>query len=176
MLRSIHNAVLLAGLALALPALAHGRPPPAPEFSHQASADWLNSKPLQLANLKGKPVLIEFWTSECVNCLRSVPWLHSVQNRYREKNLVIVGVHTPELPQERSIDHVRAVVTKLGITYPVMLDADYSYWNAINNKYWPAFYLVDTSGRIAAQAIGEMHVGEARAKQFEEEIEKIVTQ
>lgn len=176
MLRSIHNAVLYSVLALALPALANARPPPAPEFSHKASADWLNSKPLRLANLKGKPVLIEFWASECVNCLRSVPWLHNVQERYRDKDLVIVGVHTPELPQERYIENVRATVEKLGITYPVMLDTDSSYWNAMNNKYWPAFYLIDASGRIAAQAIGEMHVGDMRAREFEQEIDKIVTQ
>ena len=115
-------------------------------------------------------VLIEFWAFECVNCLRSVPWMHSVQERY--KDLVIVGVHTPELPQERAIDNVRAAVEKLGITYPVMLDADYSYWRAMDNKYWPAFYLIGTDGRITAQAIGEMHVGQSRAKEFEQEIDK----
>lgn len=165
---------LLTTLVLAVSAVAHARPPLAPEFTHKASADWLNSKPLRLANLKGKPVLIEFWAFECVNCLRSVPWVHSVQERYRDKGLTVVAVHTPELPQEQAAKNVQAAVEKLGITYPVMLDADYSYWRALNNRYWPAFYLVDASGRIAAQAIGEMHVGQARALEFEQEIEKVV--
>jgi thiol-disulfide isomerase/thioredoxin len=171
----IRRAWVLAAAMLLAPGMTQARPPPAPEFTHKASADWLNSKPLRLANLKGQPVLIEFWAFECVNCLRSAAWLHAVNERYRDQGLVIVAVHTPELPQERAADNVRAAVDKLGIDYPVMLDADYSYWNAMGNRYWPAFYLIDASGRIAAQTIGEMHVGESRAEEFEREIEKVVT-
>lgn len=147
---------------------------PAPEFTHGKEADWINSKPLSLEALRGKVVLIEFWAFDCINCRRTVPWLHSMQERFGDKNLVIVGVHTPELARERSLDNVRAAVKEQRITYPVMVDGDYSYWGALDNRYWPAFYVVDKQGRIAAQAIGEMHVGEARSQKFEREIERLL--
>jgi thiol-disulfide isomerase/thioredoxin len=146
----------------------------APEFTHTSASDWLNSKPLRLKDLRGKVVLIEFWAFDCVNCRRSVAWVHSVQERYRDRGLIVVGVHTPELPEERSIDNVRAAVTAQSITHPVMVDGDYSYWQAMRNEYWPAFYVVDGRGRIAAHAIGEMHVNEPRAREFEQEIEEVL--
>jgi thiol-disulfide isomerase/thioredoxin len=145
--------------------------PKAPEFTHTVQAEWLNSKPLLLKQLRGKVVLIEFWTFECINCRRTQPWLHEIQRRYADRDFVIVSVHTPELPEERSIDNVRAAVAAQGITNPVMVDADYSYWNALKNRYWPAFYVIDRRGRVTARAIGEMHVGQARAAQLEREIE-----
>lgn len=144
----------------------------APEFTHTSQADWLNSKPLRLSQLRGKVVLVEFWAFECVNCLRTQPWLHAIQQRYADKDFVIVSVHTPELPDERSIANVRAAVAKQRITNPVMVDGDNSYWNAMKNEYWPAFYLIDKRGRIAARAIGEMHVGQAHAAELEQEIEQ----
>lgn len=153
---------------------AEARAPLAPEFTHIGSADWINSQPLRLRNLRGKPVLVEFWAFECVNCLRSIPWVKSVQERYADQGLVVVSVHTPELPQERSAENVRAAVQKFAITHPVMLDTDYSYWNAMKNLYWPAFYLIGPDGRIVADAIGEMHVGHDRARQFEQEIEAVL--
>jgi thiol-disulfide isomerase/thioredoxin len=144
----------------------------APEFTHSSQAEWLNSKPLQLSQLRGKVVLIEFWAFECVNCRRTQPWLHAIQQRYADKDLVIVSVHTPELPQERSIANVRAAIAEQKITNPVMVDGDYSYWNAMDNQAWPAFYVIDKRGHIAARAIGEMHVGQARAAELEREIEE----
>ena len=85
---------------------------------------------------------------------------------------MIVSVHTPELPEERSIANVRTAIAGQRITNPVMVDGDYSYWNAMKNQYWPAFYVIDKRGRIAARSIGEMHVGEARAKELEQAIEE----
>jgi thiol-disulfide isomerase/thioredoxin len=146
--------------------------PKAPEFTHSSQAEWLNSPPLRLSQLRGKVVLIEFWAFECVNCLRTQPWLHAIQQRYADREFVIVGVHTPELPEERSIANVRAAVAEQRITNPVMVDGDSSYWNAMNNQYWPAFYVIDKRGRIAVRAIGEMHAGEARAKALEQAIEE----
>ena len=146
----------------------------APEFTHTSASEWLNSKPLRLKDLRGKVVLIEFWAFECVNCRRSAAWVHSVQERYADRGLVVVGVHTPELPEERSIDNVRKAVAAEKITHPVMVDGDYSYWQAMSNQYWPAFYVVDARGRIAARAIGEMHVGEPRARDFERDIEGVL--
>ena len=146
--------------------------PRAPEFTHSSQAEWLNSTPLRLSQLRGKVVLIEFWAFDCVNCRRTQPWLHAIQQRYADKDLVIVSVHTPELPEERSIANVRTAIAEQRITNPVMVDGDYSYWNAMKNQYWPAFYVIDKRGRIAARAIGEMHAGEARAKELEHAIEQ----
>src|SRR5262245_24774464 len=146
--------------------------PKAPEFTHASQAEWLNSKPLQLSELRGKVVLVEFWAFECINCRRTQPWLHAIQQRYADKDFVIVSVHTPELPEERSIANVRAAIAEQRITNPVMVDGDYSYWKAMNNEYWPAFYVIDKRGRIAATAIGEMHVGQARAVELEQAIEE----
>jgi thiol-disulfide isomerase/thioredoxin len=162
---------LTSAFALVHPAAAADK---APEFTHTSASEWLNSEPLRLKNLRGKVVLIEFWAFDCVNCRRSVAWVHSVQERYRDRGLIVVGVHTPELPEERSIDNVRAAITSQKISYPVMVDGDYSYWQAMRNQYWPAFYVVDAQGRIAAHAIGEMHVNEPRAREFEQEIEGVL--
>jgi thiol-disulfide isomerase/thioredoxin len=147
----------------------------APEFTHTSASEWLNSEPLRLKDLRGKVVLVEFWAFECVNCRRSVAWLHSIQKQFADRGLVIVGVHTPELPHERATKNVRIAIDAQHITYPVMLDADYSYWNALSNRYWPAFYLIDTEGRIATQAIGEMRVGEDRSRDLERQIARLVT-
>jgi thiol-disulfide isomerase/thioredoxin len=157
-----------AAVAFACPAQAA---PEAPEFTHSSQAEWLNSKPLRLSQLRGKVVLIEFWAFECVNCLRSQPWLHTIQQRYADKDFVIVSVHTPELPEERSTANVRSAVSEQKITNPVMVDGDYSYWNAMQNQFWPAFYLIDKRGRIATTAIGEMHAGQTRAAELEQAIE-----
>jgi thiol-disulfide isomerase/thioredoxin len=156
--------------ALGLPGDAQAAPK-APEFTHSSQAEWLNSTPLRLSQLRGKVVLIEFWAFECVNCRRTQPWLHAIQERYADQDFVIVSVHTPELPEERSIANVRTAIAEQRITNPVMVDGDYSYWNAMKNQYWPAFYVIDKRGRIAARAIGEMHAGEARAKELEQAIE-----
>jgi thiol-disulfide isomerase/thioredoxin len=168
---SIRPAVLLAAAAFSF-ATAAGAAPKAPEFTHSSQVEWLNSRPLRLSQLRGKVVLVEFWAFECVNCRRTQPWLHAIQKRYADKDFVIVSVHTPELPQERSIANVRKAVAEQKITNPVMVDDDYSYWNAMKNQYWPAFYVIDKRGRIAARAIGEMHVGQARAAELEREIEE----
>jgi thiol-disulfide isomerase/thioredoxin len=145
-----------------------------PPFTHTRSAEWINSKPLTVTELRGSVVLVEFWAFDCVNCLHSAAWLESVVDAQAAAGLVVIGVHTPELPQERVTANVRDAVTRLGIKYPVMLDADYSYWNALNNRYWPAFYLIDRDGRIRAQATGEIHVGDPNALQLESDIKQLL--
>lgn len=162
---------LVAAATLALATLAQAATK-APEFTHTSQADWLNSKPLRLSQLRGKVVLVEFWAFDCVNCRRTQPWLHAIQQRYADKDFVIVSVHTPELAEERSIANVHTAVSEQHITNPVMVDGDYSYWNAMKNQFWPAFYVIDKHGRIAARAIGEMHVGQAHAAELEREIEQ----
>lgn len=145
-----------------------------PEFTHRSADAWLNSAPLKLAELRGNPVLVEFWTYGCSNCLRTLPWLKDIHARYAGKGLAIVSVHTPEFPHERDIDLVRAAVDKLGIRYPVMIDNDFSYWRALGNRYWPAFYLLDGDGRIVARAVGELHGGQRSGDSFEGHIRQLV--
>jgi thiol-disulfide isomerase/thioredoxin len=98
----------------------------APEFTHRAPADWINSAPLTLASLRGSVVLVEFWTFDCYNCRNTLPWLKAIHDEYGPRGLTVVSVHTPELEQERVPANVQAAVKKLGITYPVMIDGDYS--------------------------------------------------
>ena len=169
--RTMKIPAFVAIVALVLTGVAQAAPK-APEFTHTSQAEWLNSKPLRLGQLRGKVVLIEFWAFDCVNCRRTQPWLHAIQQRYADKDFVIVSVHTPELPEERSVANVRAAVAEQSITNPVMVDGDSTYWNALKNQYWPAFYVIDKHGRIAARAIGEMHAGEARAAELEHAIEE----
>jgi thiol-disulfide isomerase/thioredoxin len=160
-------AVLLGGALAASPALA-------PQFTHTRTEDWINSSPLTLAQLRGRVVLIEFWAFDCSNCLHSAAWVESLVKRDAAAGLTVIGVHTPELPEERQAANVRDAVKRLGITYPVMLDGDYSYWHALNNQYWPAFYLIGRDGRVRAQAIGEMHAGESNASQLESAISQVL--
>lgn len=166
-------AVLLAACALlAVQPRAAAASPSLPEFTHSAAGDWLNTAPLSTGALRGHPVLVEFWTFGCSNCLASMAWMHAAAARYRSRGLTIVGVHTPELPAEYQRSAVRAAVTRLGIDYPVMIDEDYSYWRLLENRYWPAFYLYDAAGRLVATHIGELHVGEPRSDAFAELVER----
>ena len=146
--------------------------PVLPEFTHATAGDWLNSAPLRAADLRGHPVLIEFWAFDCSNCLATLPWMHAAAARYRSRGLMIVGVHTPELPVERQHDAVRAAVSRLRIDYPVMIDDDYSYWRALDNHYWPAFYFFDAAGALVATHFGELHAGEPQSEAFERLIER----
>jgi cytochrome c biogenesis protein CcdA/thiol-disulfide isomerase/thioredoxin len=116
---------------------------------------WLNSPPLTPAQLRGKVVLIDFWTYSCINCLRTLPYLRSWYERYKDRGLVIIGVHAPEFAFEKDQDNVRRAVQQLGIRYPVAIDNDYAIWRAFNNQYWPAHYFVDAAGRIRAHHFGE---------------------
>ncbi len=166
-------------LIFALAASAAGSAPAAtqaPEFTHAKPAEWLNSEPLTLAGLRGRVVLVEFWTFECINCRRSLPWLKAVHSRYHDAGLVVVGVHSPEFESERDADNVRAAVKRLGIEYAVMLDQDFSTWNAFENRYWPAFYLIDRRGRVAGSAFGELHLDTARGDGFEQDVRRLLAE
>src|SRR5919198_839182 len=128
----------------------------APDFSH--ISDWLNTpgeRPLSLASLRGKVVLVDFWTYSCINCLRTLPHLEAWDRAYRKDGLVIVGVHTPEFAFEHSLSNVRAATRRLGVRYPVALDNDYATWNAYSNQYWPAEYLLDRRGPLRHYHFGE---------------------
>ena len=117
--------------------------------------NWFNSAPLNIADLRGKVVLVDFWTYGCVNCVNTLPHVTALYNKYRDRGLVVVGVHTPEFPFERSAGNVQAALKRHGITYPVAQDNNSKTWNAYRNQYWPAQYIVDQTGRIVFQHAGE---------------------
>lgn len=126
---------------------------PAPEL--QGLTNWINSVPLTLAQLRGKVVLVDFWTYSCVNCNRALPYVKQWYQTYQKDGLVVIGVHTPEFAFEHDPTNVQKFVTSDGITYPVALDNNYDTWNAFNNDSWPADYLIDKDGNIRYVALGE---------------------
>ncbi|ARG98125.1 cytochrome c biogenesis protein DipZ [Legionella micdadei] len=116
---------------------------------------WINSPPLKINELKGKVVLIDFWTYSCINCVRTLPYLEDWYHKYRNKGLVIIGVHSPEFAFEKNLDNVRNAVKRDGILYPVALDNQFTTWRNYNNHYWPAHYLIDKQGEVVYQHFGE---------------------
>ena len=144
---------------------AGGRPMSLPiegEFPSLAGAtQWLNSPPLTRESLRGKVVLVDFWTYSCINCLRSLPYIKQWYERYKDHGLIVIGVHAPEFAFEKDPDNVRKAVAELGIPYPVALDDDYAIWRGFDNHYWPAHYFIDTAGHIRAHHFGEGEYGES---------------
>lgn len=130
---------------------------------------WLNTEPLTLEQLKGKVVMIDFWTYSCINCIRTLPYLKQWYDSYKDKGFVIVGVHTPEFEFEKKKEHVAEAVKRFGITYPVALDSDYKTWNAFQNIYWPADYLFDQQGKIR-----DVHFGEGEYVETENKIRALL--
>lgn len=124
----------------------------APDFKEIAS--WINSEPLNLP-IKGHVVLIDFWTYSCINCLRTLPYLKEWYQKYKDQGLIVVGVHSPEFEFEKNLDNVKAAVKRLSIAYPVALDNHFATWQAYNNLYWPAHYLIDQEGKIRYTHFGE---------------------
>ncbi len=140
-----------------------------PEFDGAVS--WLNSEPLNIESLRGKVVLVDFWTYSCINCLRTLPYLKAWHEKYKDNGLVIIGVHTPEFAFEKSAENVKKAVADLGITYPVAIDSNYKIWNAFKNQYWPAHYFVDRLGRIRHH-----HFGEGEYETSEDMIRKLLSE
>jgi cytochrome c biogenesis protein CcdA/thiol-disulfide isomerase/thioredoxin len=139
--------------------------------SLSGASSWLNSAPLTPEALRGRVVVIDFWTYSCINCLRSLPYVEAWYSRYKDHGLVVIGVHTPEFAFERNEDNVRRAVSDLGISYPVALDNDYAIWRAFNNQYWPAHYFGDSTGRIRGH-----HYGEGDYDQSEQIIRQLLTE
>ncbi|WP_186132213.1 cytochrome c biogenesis protein DipZ [Burkholderia gladioli] len=142
------NAAMLRVSAPALPV--EGDAP-----SLAGATEWLNSPPLTNASLRGKVVLVDFWTYSCINCLRTLPYVKAWARKYRNDGLVVIGVHAPEFAFERDIGNVKKAMHDLGVTYPVAIDNGYSIWRAFNNEYWPAHYFIDAQGRVRYHHFGE---------------------
>jgi thiol-disulfide isomerase/thioredoxin len=130
---------------------------------------WLNSEPLDTAELRGKVVLVDFWTLTCINWLRTEPYVRAWSQAYRDDGLVVIGAHTPEFSFEHELDRVRKATDERAIDYPVALDNDYAIWSAFDNHYWPALYFVDRDGVIRDQ-----HFGEGRYEKSERVIQRLL--
>jgi cytochrome c biogenesis protein CcdA/thiol-disulfide isomerase/thioredoxin len=131
---------------------------------------WLNSPPLTPEALRGKVVMVDFWTYSCINCLRALPFVESWYEKYKDHGLVVIGVHAPEFAFEKDPNNVRRAVADLKVTYPVALDNDYAIWQAFNNQYWPAHYFIDATGRIRGH-----HFGEGNYDESEQTLRKLLT-
>lgn len=142
--------------------------PTAPEF---AAGAWINSAPLTLKDLRGRVVLIEFWTFGCYNCRNTLPFVKQWHERYRDKGLTVVGVHSPEFDEEKNVDNVRKQVASLGISFPVVTDNDYQTWRAYNVEAWPTIFLLDKSGSVRWS-----HVGEGAYDEAERTIQKLLAE
>jgi cytochrome c biogenesis protein CcdA/thiol-disulfide isomerase/thioredoxin len=139
----------------------------APDFV--GISHWLNSDPLTMAQLRGKVVLVDFWTYTCINCIRTLPYVTSWYEKYKDQGFVVVGVHTPEFEFEHNTQNVKNAIKQYNIHYPVAQDNDYKTWNAYKNQYWPAHYLIDTTGQIR-----EVHFGEGSYDETEHSIQKLL--
>ncbi|EIM03046.1 cytochrome C biogenesis protein [Rhodanobacter thiooxydans] len=135
------------------------------------ATQWLNSPPLTTESLRGKVVLVDFWTYSCINCIRALPYVRSWADKYRDHGLVVIGVHAPEFAFEKDPANVAKAVKDLGVDYPVALDNDYAIWKGFNNEYWPAHYFIDTQGQIRHH-----HFGEGEYRQSEDVIRQLLTE
>lgn len=159
---------MLAGLLLTGVVANAGAGMKAPDIT---SPTWLNSEPLRLADLKGKVVLVEFWTFGCYNCRNVEPYVKQWHEKYADQGLVIIGVHSPEFSHERELENVRRYIKDHDIRFAVPIDNDFSTWNAYGNRYWPAMYLIDKRG-----VIRHVHVGEGGYRDTEAKIQSLLAE
>ena len=157
MLSSI--AVVAVLLTACLPIAGAQEPPSivgsSPLYSLSGATGWVNSKPLTAKDLKGKVVLVDFWTYSCINCLRALPYMRAWAEKYKDDGLVVIGVHTPEFDFEKQLPNVQKAVKKFDITYPIALDSNQEIWNGFHNQFWPAHYFIDAKGKVRYEHFGE---------------------
>jgi thiol-disulfide isomerase/thioredoxin len=153
-----------------------GLVPAGPKAPRIENETWLNGPRLAPADLEGKVVVVEFWTFACINCIRTVPAVSRLHDTYAGKGVVVIGVHSPELDEEKDLANVKRAVARLGITYPVAIDGDYRTWRAFENHYWPAIYLLDRKGVIRYKHEGELHVGTAPWKEVTATIDRLLAE
>ena len=146
--------------AIAGRTIAEAQEPPSivgssPLYGLSGATGWVNSAPLTAKQLKGKVVLVDFWTYSCINCLRSLPYIEAWAQKYKDSGLVVIGVHTPEFDFEKELPNVQKAVQKFGVTYPIALDSNRAIWDAFHNEYWPAHYFIDAKGKVRFEHFGE---------------------
>jgi cytochrome c biogenesis protein CcdA/thiol-disulfide isomerase/thioredoxin len=146
-------------------------PDEGPMPSLDGATEWLNSPPLTAESLRGKVVLVDFWTYSCVNCIRTLPYLRAWYDKYKDRGLVVIGVHAPEFAFEHDVDNIRRAATEFKIDYPIAVDNEYTIWRAFKNEYWPAHYFVDAKGRVRHH-----HFGEGEYAQSERIIQQLLAE
>ena len=139
--------------------------------SLESASAWLNSPPLTNAGLRGKVVLIDFWTYTCINWLRTLPYLRAWAGKYRDHGLLVIGVHSPEFPFEKDVGNVRRAAASMKVDYPIAIDSEHALWRAFNNEFWPALYLADATGKIR-----HYHAGEGEYAQSEKAIQQLLAE
>jgi thiol-disulfide isomerase/thioredoxin len=137
--------------------------------SLEGATEWINTEPLGLDELRGRVVLVDFWTLTCINWLRTEPYVRAWARAYRDDGLVVIGVHTPEFTFEHEIDRIRTATAERGIDYPIAVDSDYGIWSAFDNHYWPALYFIDRDGMIV-----DHHFGEGRYEESERVLQQLL--
>jgi len=135
------------------------------------ATEWINSPPLTAEGLRGKVVLVQFWTYSCINWIRTVPYVRAWAQKYRDQGLIVIGVHAPEFEFERQLANARWGVKNFGVDYPVAVDNDFGIWRGFGNQYWPAVYLIDGQGRVRYS-----HFGEGEYEQSERTIQKLLAE
>ena len=146
----------------------------APEFAGITS--WLNTTPLKLADLRGRVVVVHFWTNGCINCTRNYATYKTWQEKYDGRKLTIVGVHTPEFDREAPAERVRARAKANGLKFPIVLDDKARIWKAWGNRYWPTVYLIDRKGRVRYRWEGELHLDTATGRRFAQHIDELLAE
>jgi thiol-disulfide isomerase/thioredoxin len=144
----------------------------APELT--GVTDWVNSKPLKLADQKGKVVVVHFWTNGCINCIHNYPHYRAWAEKYKDRDLVMVGIHTPEFDAEKDVERIKSRAVKNQLTFPIAVDNDGLNWKAWGNQYWPTVYLVDKAGKIRFRREGEL--GDDGYKQFTGKIDELLAE
>lgn len=150
--------------------------PAVPALTHKDKRDWINSGPLAWDDLKGQVVLLDFWTFMCWNCYRSFPWLTTMEADLAGEDFTVLGVHTPEFESEKDRSRIKERAEHFGLHHPIMVDNDKSFWQAMGNRYWPAYFLVDKQGRVRYFFAGETHKGDAQAKKIESRIRELLAE
>ncbi|HWJ99273.1 MAG TPA: cytochrome c biogenesis protein DipZ [Xanthobacteraceae bacterium] len=181
MMMSGDNPAMMSGNNPAMtggPAMMSAKPAGSPDLPVEGQmppltgiTEWINSPALTAEGLKGKVVLIDFWTYSCINCLRAIPYVRAWAEKYKDEGLVVIGVHAPEFAFEKDLRNVKRAVSDLAIAYPVAVDNDYAVWRAFNNRYWPAHYFIDAKGNIRHH-----HFGEGNYEQSERVIQKLLAE
>jgi len=148
----------------------------APEFTQNTQDAWIGSVPITMSSLRGKVVLLDFWTFECWNCYRSFPWLNSLEDRFKNSDFQVIGIHSPEFAREKKRSAIVEKIKEFGLKHPSMMDNDFAFWHRMNNKYWPTFYLIDKRGYIRHVFIGETHEGDRQAIKVETAIKNLLAE
>ena len=170
----VEENVLAAGTEAQVEPTAVEAPATPPEFPRDA--EWLQSDPLRLADLRGQVVVVHFWTNGCINCIHNYPVYKAWQEKYAGKGLTLIGVHTPEFAYEADVAGVRAKARANGLMFPIVIDNDSRIWKAWDNHFWPSIYLIDKKGRVRYHWDGELHLRDAEGQRFASRIDALLAE